>query len=102
MATMLARFGMLRVLSITNNRLLLALHHSRIEWIGPAVVTYIAKELILGYRNNKKITRLVNQFEFVIVPLLNADGYVYTWETNRMWRKNRQPTSIPFCPGVVS
>ncbi|KAG0256614.1 putative metallocarboxypeptidase ecm14 [Mortierella polycephala] len=73
--------------------------HAR-EWIGPAVVTYIAKELILGYRNNKKITRLVNQFEFVIVPLLNADGYVYTWETNRMWRKNRQPTSIPLCPGV--
>ncbi|CAO3570038.1 unnamed protein product [Mortierella alpina] len=73
--------------------------HAR-EWIGPAVATYIAKELILGYRNNKKITRLVNQFEFVIVPLLNADGYVYTWEHNRMWRKNRQPTSVPLCPGI--
>ncbi|KAG0201534.1 carbamoyl-phosphate synthase (glutamine-hydrolyzing) cpa2 [Mortierella sp. GBA30] len=73
--------------------------HAR-EWIGPAVVTYIAKELILGYHHNKKITRLVDHFEFVIVPLLNADGYVYTWEYNRMWRKNRQPTSIPFCPGI--
>ncbi|KAF9903887.1 Carboxypeptidase A4 [Linnemannia zychae] len=73
--------------------------HAR-EWIGPAVVTYIAKELILGYRKNKKITRLLDQFEFVIVPVLNADGYVYTWEHNRMWRKNRQPTSIPFCPGI--
>ncbi|KAG0052542.1 Carboxypeptidase A4 [Gryganskiella cystojenkinii] len=74
-------------------------HHAR-EWIGPAVVTYIAKELILGYRVNKKITRLVDQFEFVIIPVLNADGYVFTWEHNRMWRKNRQPTSIPFCPGI--
>ncbi|GJJ78075.1 extracellular matrix protein 14 [Entomortierella parvispora] len=73
--------------------------HAR-EWIGPAVVSYIAKELILGYRHNKKITRLVDQFEFVIVPVLNADGYVFTWEHNRMWRKNRQPTSIPFCPGI--
>ncbi|KAF8939284.1 hypothetical protein EDD21DRAFT_382377 [Dissophora ornata] len=73
--------------------------HAR-EWIGPAVVTYIAKELILGYQHNKKITRLVDQFEFVIVPVLNADGYVFTWENNRMWRKNRQPTSVPFCPGT--
>ncbi|KAF9978132.1 putative metallocarboxypeptidase ecm14 [Modicella reniformis] len=71
-----------------------------IEWIGPAVVTYIAKELILGYRHKRKITRLVDQFEFVIVPVLNADGYVYTWEHDRMWRKNRQPTSVPFCPGI--
>ncbi|KAI1317152.1 Carboxypeptidase A4 [Mortierella claussenii] len=73
--------------------------HAR-EWIGPAVVTYIAKELILGYQHSKKITRLVDQFEFVIVPVLNADGYAYTWESNRMWRKNRQPTSIPLCPGI--
>ena len=49
------------------------------EWIGPAVVTYVAKELILGYSSKKKIRRLVNQFDFIIVPLLNADGYVYTW-----------------------
>ncbi|KAG0365115.1 carbamoyl-phosphate synthase (glutamine-hydrolyzing) cpa2 [Gamsiella multidivaricata] len=73
--------------------------HAR-EWISPAVVTYIAKELILGYSHNKKITRLVNQFEFIIVPVLNADGYAFTWEHNRMWRKNRQPTSVPFCPGI--
>ncbi|KAK3808594.1 MAG: hypothetical protein J3Q66DRAFT_303854 [Benniella sp.] len=73
--------------------------HAR-EWIGPAVVTYIAKELIQGYHRNRKITRMVDQFEFVIVPVLNADGYVYSWEQDRMWRKNRQPTSIPMCPGI--
>ncbi|KAF9374519.1 Carboxypeptidase A4 [Podila verticillata] len=73
--------------------------HAR-EWIGPAVATYIAKELILGYPSKKKIRRLVDRFEFIIVPVLNADGYVYTWENNRMWRKNRQPTSVPFCPGI--
>ncbi|KAF9410924.1 Carboxypeptidase A4 [Podila epigama] len=73
--------------------------HAR-EWIGPAVATYIAKELVVGYHSKKKIKRLVDQFEFIIVPVLNADGYVYTWENNRMWRKNRQPTSVPFCPGI--
>ncbi|KAF9582186.1 Carboxypeptidase A4 [Lunasporangiospora selenospora] len=73
--------------------------HAR-EWIGPAVVSYIAKELIVGYGTNKKVTKLVNTFEFTIIPVLNADGYTYTREHNRMWRKNREPTSLSFCKGV--
>ena len=64
-------------------------------------MSYIAKELILGYGTSKKITTLVDTFEFVIIPVLNVDGYAYTWEHNRMWRKNREPTAIPFCIGVV-
>ncbi|KAF9149589.1 carbamoyl-phosphate synthase (glutamine-hydrolyzing) cpa2 [Linnemannia schmuckeri] len=66
----------------------------------PKAIVLHAAQHARGYHHNKKITRLLDQFEFVIVPVLNADGYVYTWEHNRMWRKNRQPTSIPLCPGI--
>jgi murein tripeptide amidase MpaA len=38
---------------------------------------------------NTTYNALLNKYEFIIVPTLNADGYVYTWTTNREWRKTR-------------
>ncbi|KAJ3041659.1 carbamoyl-phosphate synthase (glutamine-hydrolyzing) cpa2 [Rhizophlyctis rosea] len=73
--------------------------HAR-EWIGPAVVTYIADQLLEKYGKDDTITDILNKFRFTIIPVLNVDGYVYTHTKNRMWRKNRQPTNIPFCVGT--
>ncbi|MGI9013320.1 MAG: M14 family zinc carboxypeptidase [Phycisphaerales bacterium] len=63
--------------------------HAR-EWIGPAVVTYLADHLIRRYGSDDEVTRLVDNVEWIIVPLINADGYEYTRGPNRMWRKNRR------------
>jgi murein tripeptide amidase MpaA len=32
---------------------------------------------------------MVDEIEWTIFPVINADGYVYSWTTDRMWRKNR-------------
>jgi carboxypeptidase A2 len=54
--------------------------HAR-EWITPAVALFIIENAI--------ISRF--QFNLVIVPVLNPDGYSYTWTHDRLWRKNRRP-----------
>ncbi|KAI8910222.1 hypothetical protein EDD86DRAFT_225637 [Gorgonomyces haynaldii] len=72
--------------------------HAR-EWIGPATVTYIANELLSQFGKDERVTHLLNQFTVSIVPVANVDGYIYSHEENRMWRKNRQPSNF-FCVGI--
>ncbi|XP_047490161.1 carboxypeptidase B-like isoform X2 [Penaeus chinensis] len=52
------------------------------EWIAPAVCLQIVSRLAV----HCSVTRAFNVY---IVPMANPDGYVYTWTTNRLWRKNR-------------
>jgi len=67
--------------------------HAR-EWISPAVMSYFTYYLLANYtQQGAYSTRdIVDSFVFVIIPVTNPDGYVYTWENDRLWRKNLFPT----------
>ncbi len=62
--------------------------HAR-EWVSPMVNMWIADRLVYEYGDNIQLTALVNSLEFFIVPVVNPDGYAFTWSSNRLWRKNR-------------
>ncbi|KAE9550168.1 hypothetical protein FO519_006628 [Halicephalobus sp. NKZ332] len=58
--------------------------HSR-EWITTATMLKLIDELL----NNPENTDLLDDIDFYIIPVLNPDGYEYTWSTDRYWRKSR-------------
>lgn len=71
-----------------------SLQHAR-EWISGAVTTYIIDQLLSGYGKDDGVTKMLTAVDFFIVPVVNVDGYKWTWNPtgDRMWRKNRRPTT---------
>lgn len=75
-----------------SNRVQVAINgcqHAR-EWVSPTTVLFVVEQLLDGYGNDQQITDLLERIEFVVVPMVNPDGYNYTWTNYRLWRKNRR------------
>ncbi|XP_031765019.2 carboxypeptidase B-like [Galleria mellonella] len=72
--------------------------HAR-EWISPPTVTWAIHKLL----ENVTEPDLLERFDWILLPVVNPDGYKYTFTNERMWRKTRSTdqtnTSIT-CPGV--
>ncbi|GAA5868702.1 hypothetical protein JCM3774_003630 [Rhodotorula dairenensis] len=65
--------------------------HAR-EWIAASTALYLMHELVaLDSQGKVPHRKLLEQVEFTFVPVVNPDGYVYSWEHDRLWRKSRQP-----------
>jgi hypothetical protein len=74
--------------------------HAR-EWIAPSTCVWIIDKLVSEYNAGDASTvALLDYYEFHILPVLNPDGYEYTFNTYRMWRKNRKPNSGSSCVGT--
>merc|ERR1719383_1361092 len=59
---------------------------------------YITNALIKGYNRDADTARLLNEFEFYIIPVSNPDGYEFSRNSQRFWRKNRSGSGA--CRGV--
>ncbi|KAM6893851.1 carboxypeptidase B2 [Xenentodon cancila] len=73
--------------------------HAR-EWISTAFCLWFVQYSVSFYKINQEITNILDNMDVYILPVMNPDGYKYTWTTNRMWRKNRTPTKTHNCIGV--
>ncbi|XP_059047421.1 uncharacterized protein LOC131842868 [Achroia grisella] len=63
--------------------------HAR-EWISPAFVTYLINEIVHSRdSDNEELKNIALTYEWYFIPVVNPDGYEYSHEEDRLWRKNR-------------
>ncbi|XP_063698203.1 carboxypeptidase B1-like [Culicoides brevitarsis] len=70
--------------------------HAR-EWITPATALYGIQQLVEG-TNKGRYDHMLDGVKWVFMPLVNPDGYEYSHEKDRMWRKTRR--KVGTCAGV--
>ncbi|CAO1362765.1 unnamed protein product [Diamesa serratosioi] len=59
--------------------------HAR-EWIAPATALYLVDQLL---DSNSSYSKVLDQMDIVIMPVVNPDGYEYSHSKQRLWRKTR-------------
>ncbi|KAB7496908.1 putative metallocarboxypeptidase A [Armadillidium nasatum] len=70
------------------------------KWITGATCIYGINLLSTSYGSNPKVTALLDKYDVYIIPIMNPDGYAYTWSNDRLWRKNRNKYKGAKCSGV--
>ncbi|NXX18439.1 CBPB2 Carboxypeptidase, partial [Podargus strigoides] len=75
--------------------------HAR-EWISPAFCLWFIGHAIHVRERDQNMTTLLEHFDFYVMPVMNVDGYEYTWShpSNRLWRKSRSSHGNSKCIGT--
>jgi len=63
--------------------------HAR-EWIATMVTMAVADRLVRNYDSDPRVKAFVDSTTLWVVPVVNPDGYQYSWGSDRYWRKNRR------------
>ncbi|XP_034483135.1 zinc carboxypeptidase [Drosophila innubila] len=63
--------------------------HAR-EWITSATITYFIDGLLVP--RNPGVRDIAQNVDWYIIPVLNVDGFVYSHDVERLWRKSRLPS----------
>lgn len=69
--------------------LMVSCHHCR-EIVTPVIALYAIEQFTTNYGSDPEIKELVDEYEIWISPVWNPDGYVYVFDVDNMWRKNRR------------
>ncbi|ELU10448.1 hypothetical protein CAPTEDRAFT_85410, partial [Capitella teleta] len=67
--------------------------HAR-EWIATATILKITDQIINDYSTDSIVQSLVDKYDCYIAPMLNPDGYKFSWDSNRYWHKDRRTRNL--------
>ena len=73
--------------------------HAR-EWLAPATLIHMINTFTTRHLSDPNVKLLLEKFNWYFVPVVNPDGYEYSRNQERLWRKTRSPQNGTGCVGV--
>lgn len=64
--------------------------HAFFSFLSNLIAQYLAHHFTSKYGKSSNVTNILNSAEIVIIPNMNPDGYEFSWDVDRIWRKNRR------------
>ncbi|MBX2798969.1 MAG: hypothetical protein KTR31_14930 [Myxococcales bacterium] len=69
--------------------LVTGVQHAR-EWVAGSSALFIADRLAEEWGQGGEADAVLDEWQVIVVPIVNPDGYRFSWTTDRLWRKNRR------------
>jgi hypothetical protein len=63
--------------------------HAR-EWLASMVPVCVIDRFARDGETDPTIAAILDRATVYVIPIVNPDGFFYTWESDRYWRKNRR------------
>jgi hypothetical protein len=58
------------------------------SWISTEIAMRLVNYLTINYGSDMRVTSLLDSTELWVIPVVNPDGYEFTFTTDRLWYKN--------------
>jgi hypothetical protein len=72
------------------NVIFMATYHAR-EWAATEMALRLVRHLASPPAPSARLDSLLARRDVWVIPVVNPDGYEFTFTTDRLWRKNRRP-----------
>ena len=56
--------------------------------------------MLSNYGSDADVTNLLDTYDFYFIPIMNPDGYIFSWDEDRFWRKSRNTNEDSQCLGT--
>jgi extracellular matrix protein 14 len=75
--------------------------HAR-EWVSTSAALFFLHSLLLDAAADatSPAAKLLKVFTITVIPVVNPDGFAYSHDHSRMWKKNRQEVGGLLCKGI--
>lgn len=71
-------------MNLSENPVIVKLPYTPINQSGLMFLFTPSNQILQAYKTDPKMLEMMTNMDFYVTPVLNIDGYIYSWEDNKV------------------